>query len=182
MIRIKDKVGKKYGRLTVVKFMGQDDDNRALWRCLCDCGNTVILKSTRLNMSGRKSCGCLRVERLREAICLPKGEAAFNSLYMDYRRDARRRQLEFTLAKDDFRQIVTSSCHYCGIEPNKEYNREWVNGSFLYNGIDRKDNDMGYILGNCTPCCWQCNYLKRGIGYEEFLSRIKIISQHMFSK
>jgi hypothetical protein len=179
MSRIVDKTGNKYGRLTVVRQVGKNKHGRVLWECKCSCGNTVIVDSSHLNPSGNKSCGCLRTENIRKAVCLPKGRAAFNSLYSDYVRDAKKRKLEFAFTKSQFEDLVTSNCHYCGAEPAREYARSWANGSFFYNGIDRKDNDVGYLLDNCVASCWECNYLKRGIDYEAFLSRIRAIAKHL---
>jgi hypothetical protein len=49
-----DIAGKKYGRLTAVKPLGN-----SFWICRCDCGGTT--KATRCDMESgnRKSCGCL---------------------------------------------------------------------------------------------------------------------------
>lgn len=39
----------------------------AMWRCLCDCGNTTIVASKNLTSkkNGVRSCGCLRIEAAR---------------------------------------------------------------------------------------------------------------------
>lgn len=39
--------------------------------------------------------------------------------------------------------------------------RERMNGEFISNGIDRIDNNRGYVKENCVPCCKTCNYAKR---------------------
>ena len=56
--------GKKFGKLLVIKradsiysTTGKRFDGA--WDCLCDCGNTIIVKSTSLTKGRRKSCGCL---------------------------------------------------------------------------------------------------------------------------
>lgn len=50
-------VGKKYGRLTVLK-----DLPRSKKLCLCDCGNEVIVQTEHLNSGHTQSCGCLHTE------------------------------------------------------------------------------------------------------------------------
>ncbi len=42
------------------------------------------------------------------------------------------------------------------------------NGDFVYNGIDRLDNALGYTLDNCVPCCKRCNQAKNNMGLKEF--------------
>lgn len=52
--------GMKIGRLTVLERVGKATDGHALWRCLCECGNTKDISSNSLNRkSPVKSCGCL---------------------------------------------------------------------------------------------------------------------------
>lgn len=59
------KIGKRYGRLTVQAFAGQDRHTRAKFTCLCDCGNSKVMSIVNLGRSA-KSCGCLRAELLKE--------------------------------------------------------------------------------------------------------------------
>ncbi|GEM_PF-4293934 len=40
---IRDNIGKKFGRWTVIKYVGKDDTNRHLIECLCECGITKQL-------------------------------------------------------------------------------------------------------------------------------------------
>ena len=63
MARTQTRLGKKFGRLTVVERL--DCDNR--WKnynysCECDCGNTKVAKWKNLASGGTKSCGCLAKE------------------------------------------------------------------------------------------------------------------------
>lgn len=62
MGKIKDLTGQKFGRLTVIKRVGKNKDNGALWICLCECGNSITAVSSRLLNGTCQSCGCLRLE------------------------------------------------------------------------------------------------------------------------
>ena len=59
------RVGQRYGRLLVVAQAPTLRYSR--WRCLCDCGKTVVVSAQLLRMgtSGTRSCGCLKRETLR---------------------------------------------------------------------------------------------------------------------
>jgi hypothetical protein len=59
---IKDLVGRRFGRLTVLEDTGRRKNHKVLWECLCDCGKTVSVKSDQLTSGKTKSCGCLRDE------------------------------------------------------------------------------------------------------------------------
>ena len=73
---------------------------------------------------------------------------------------------------EQFSDLITTACHYCGRPPSqiaKEQSNKSELEQIVYNGIDRKDNDYGYIDSNCLPCCGICNKAKGDMTYEEFL-------------
>lgn len=56
-------IGKKFGRLTVIKRAGAIPGECALYICECECGNiTHPLRGTRLRNGDTQSCGCLAKE------------------------------------------------------------------------------------------------------------------------
>jgi len=57
-----DLTNTKFGRLTVLERVGSNKHKTALWKCLCDCGNTIITNSNTLRVGNSKSCGCLQKE------------------------------------------------------------------------------------------------------------------------
>lgn len=74
----------------------------------------------------------------------------------------RSRNIEVSITKEEFLGLVFDSvCYYCGGRPQ---------GIRRYLGIDRKDNDVGYFLPNCVPCCWLCNQAKGTMGHDEFVA------------
>lgn len=54
-------VGDKFGRLTVVEFAGIKN-HAGRWKCVCDCGLTVVVNGYNLRSGNTKSCGCLHRE------------------------------------------------------------------------------------------------------------------------
>ena len=57
MGKIKDISGQKFGQLTAIEFVGVEN-NKAIWLCKCDCGNTSKVPGTALRFGSIKSCGC----------------------------------------------------------------------------------------------------------------------------
>ena len=107
------------------------------------------------------------------------GQSSFNQLYFQYRKAANKRILFFGLTKRAFRKLTSSDCHYCGAKPTRPYRpRQSKNGWYLYNGIDRVDNRLGYIPSNCVPCCILCNKFKSTLTKEEFLQHVERINQY----
>ena len=69
-----DEIGKKYGKLTVIKYAGLNNRGQALWQCKCDCGNTTIVMGINLRNGNSQSCGCLK----------SKGELKISKLLLKY--------------------------------------------------------------------------------------------------
>lgn len=61
-----DLTGNRYGRLVVVERaenrITNSGQTKAMWKCLCDCGNEKIISAMDLKSGKVNSCGCLRKE------------------------------------------------------------------------------------------------------------------------
>lgn len=72
MGKVIDLSGKKFGRLTVVEFERiktfPSGKTCAVWRCLCDCGNIISVRSNTLKEGHTTSCGCFQKEQLAKRI------------------------------------------------------------------------------------------------------------------
>ena len=69
---LKQFVGKRFGKLTVIGYAGKENGMHR-WKCLCDCGNETIVGQTLLQSGSTKSCGCLKVDQLRKNLNLIDG-------------------------------------------------------------------------------------------------------------
>lgn len=101
---------------------------------------------------------------------LPAGESAKYKVISTYKRRAKNRSLTFNLPSDEIDALLNGHCHYCGKTPGNICKHGKGNGVFVYNGIDRKNNDIGYESENCVSCCGLCNMSKRHQCYEDFLN------------
>jgi hypothetical protein len=108
-------------------------------------------------------------------VSVPKDKRlAMSYLFAIYRCNARNRDLVFEISKEQCFTLFKESCAYCGIPYSNK--RE----GFQYNGIDRIDNQIGYVWSNCIPCCRICNRMKGNQSLIDFLSlvdRIKKLPQ-----
>lgn len=57
---IKDLLGERFGRRTVVDYVGIDTYGRPVWLCQCDCGTWRELTHNTLLVGKSTSCGCER--------------------------------------------------------------------------------------------------------------------------
>jgi hypothetical protein len=108
--------------------------------------------------------------------------APLDGIFRTYKSQARRRNLEWCLTIDEFKNITQLDCFYCGEKPsNKAWRQRYYRGpDYIYNGIDRKDNNLGYEHGNVLPCCRTCNRMKSNYSYDDFLKKIHNIYKHIF--
>lgn len=59
--------GKRFGRLLVLEYVKVETKNDGRhWRCLCDCGNYKIVRTSHLTSGHTVSCGCRKEEVKKE--------------------------------------------------------------------------------------------------------------------
>lgn len=156
-------IGTRFGKLTVIERAPDIGKARnTAYRCKCDCGKAFVAKATFLRRDRYQACP--------ECVLPPEGKVGFNTLFGSYKSSARKRGLAFELTKDEFRKLVTNNCTYCGIPPSTIFKAHPERGNFTYNGIDRMNNDLGYIPDNATTCCKRCNYMKGDRSYDEWVA------------
>lgn len=68
----KDYVGKRFGKLVVLEYAGKRAGMHR-WRCVCDCGNETIVGQSLLQSGKAQSCGCRKVETIRENMKFMEG-------------------------------------------------------------------------------------------------------------
>lgn len=68
MSKFKDLTGQRFGKLIVVSraddYIKPNGNKIIQWRCVCDCGNEVVVRGEYLKSGHTKSCGCLTSENL----------------------------------------------------------------------------------------------------------------------
>lgn len=69
---LKDFVGQRFGKLTVLSYAGKRAGMHR-WRCRCDCGNETIVGQTLLQTGKTKSCGCLQKKVILDNLNLVDG-------------------------------------------------------------------------------------------------------------
>lgn len=160
--------GKRYGKLVVI---GRSITKAHLgyWVCKCDCGNYKEIKGSHLRRNSIVSCGCQRGKTQ------PRGYSSLKSRFYNYRTKAHQRNLSFELDEYQFLHLTQELCYWCGAPPSNIHTG--LNGNYIFNGIDRIDNNLGYTLDNCVACCAKCNMMKRGMTQEEWIAQMKRILQ-----
>tara|TARA_R110002020_G_scaffold306484_10_gene522443 strand:- start:744 stop:1142 length:399 start_codon:yes stop_codon:yes gene_type:complete len=99
-----------------------------------------------------------------------KNERCKSSLshrFHNSKRSAKERGYVFELTKQEYGKITNSNCIYCGELDGNEKKK--------YVGIDRVNNNDGYTISNCVPCCKICNSMKSNLTYYQFINHVEKI-------
>lgn len=95
--------------------------------------------------------------------------------YKDYKKKAVKRKREFQITLDEAALLFHEECYYCGVKYNGNEEDNYSNNKLKLNGIDRKNNDEGYIISNVVSCCNTCNFMKRVLDVNVFINKCKHI-------
>ena len=158
------------------------------WECVCDCGNIFFARENKISTR----CGCISCTAAKKQRDISLDEHGIEQAgikrrqYKEYRRGALLRGLTFDLSFEEFLDISSKNCAYCGAPPT-EKNSEKVyyqrfSSPWKHNGIDRVDTTKGYNIENCVPCCSICNYAKHDLNLNEFKSWVKTAYNHMYGE
>lgn len=163
-----------FGKLTVLSDGYVKNKNRIV-PVRCECGVEKEVYFQNLVRELTISCGCVAAKQASERLIqnpisrnLPDGEAAKNALLSLYKNQARKRGLNWELTKEAFLSLTKENCFYCGTTPGAIKKTQYKTGEYIYNGIDRINNDEGYTASNVVACCKICNIAKNEMTLDEF--------------
>ena len=82
--------------------------------------------------------------------------------YNQYKTRAENKSLPFVLTENEYNIIINSQCYLCGRKSCEKYK----------NGIDRIDNNLGYVISNVKTCCGSCNHIKKDMSLDELFNKM----------
>lgn len=91
-----------------------------------------------------------------------KHRLTLNGQFHEYKKSAKKRNIEFELVQEQCEPFFNTNCYYCG-------------DKFTGLGMDRINNSIGYKLNNIVPCCYRCNIMKHTSTEHDFIKHIEKI-------
>jgi hypothetical protein len=172
-----DFTNQKIGSLFVISSTDKRSTSGKVWSAICECGNNVLVSSGSLRRTLREGykTGCGKCKHSQRRHNADKNETAFYTLYGSYKSSAKLRGLDFLLTEDEFKKLTSGDCIYCNDTPSKLFFTENKDGHYKYNGIDRVDPKLGYVLNNCVSACTECNLMKQSLTKDDFIKKVKKI-------
>jgi len=104
-----------------------------------------------------------------------------NMVLANYKRNAKSKGYPWEISDEVAINLFSGKCYYCGTSPGNVCENKNSNGAFIYNGIDRLQNAIGYIEGNVVSCCTECNFRKGVTDVEDFLSWVQRVAHNRCS-
>lgn len=90
--------------------------------------------------------------------------------YYKYR--AKKDNIKWELTDEEAIKLFNEPCFYC-------HKNSDMSGEIIFRvGIDRLDNNEGYIAGNVCSCCTICNFMKLNAELDTFIYRCIHIASH----
>lgn len=187
----KHKIGNFYGKLEIIEVTSNNKTGQHVTlKCKCHfCMNETTINGGLIHKMN--SCGCQKHNsdawKAKGAKTKPwqleNGRSARNNLEYQYKRSAEKREIPYELTEEQFDNIVTGPCLYCGNNlTNIKKGQGKTSGDFMFTGIDRVDSNQGYTINNSVSCCWSCNNMKGILSKQSFIDHIKKIYKHTCEK
>lgn len=169
-IRTTFAAGDKFNLLTPIKAAGLSARGHVLWMFHCDCGKDRVIPASAVKSGQIKSCGCLRTHTYEESyfISVMGYPSRFFHIWKKNYSDG--------CPIDLFIRMSQDPCYYCGRVGINDY------GGTRYNGLDRLSSSRDHSPDNIVTCCKTCNYMKREMEVEEFLTHIERIRSHLMDR
>lgn len=159
----------------IIKNYSHKIKSTKFFNCECTlCGLESVLKHNSI----KKNKNCIHC--FQRGI-KPKIESQLKHIFNQYINNAKERNLNFDINKEQFKKLISSNCYYCGIAPKEKIFTQVKNLKIglLFNGIDRVNNIVGYTIDNCVTCCSVCNQMKMAFTKENFINKIKEIYKNL---
>ena len=142
MMPAKDLSNQRFGKLVAIERTGSRN-RRALWMCICDCGNRKEVSSSHLVRGQTKSCGCLK-DGIIHGASRRSGRSKEYYIWLSMRQRCRNpkskhyhqyggRGIDVCERWNDFSAFASDM----GPRPSARHT------------VERRDNDLGYSPDNC---------------------------------
>lgn len=171
--------GQRFGRLLVLEQAGMRWGN-ALWECLCDCGNKKQIVSKSLRSGDTVSCGCFRLDRVREA-CATHGESRVGKRTLRYtmwvaaKKRARDQNVPFNLTLDDV--AIPKTCPILGVPLRSNARGKVITDNSP--SLDKIIPSLGYVAGNVWVISLRANRIKDNASLEEIEMLAKVLKEKL---
>lgn len=177
--------GEKFERLLTIEYAGsrvqQQKNNRVstkqYYKCLCDCGEIVIVDYQSLKNKKTKTCGiCPSIKGSKHGHWQGYGEIS-KDLFNSYKHSAKDRKIPFNVSIEYLWNLFLRQGKKCALTGwNIHFPPSYKERKNKTASPDRIDNSKGYIEGNIQWVHRDVNYMKLNLDNDYFIKVCKAIS------
>lgn len=172
-------IGKKFGLLTPLKAVDRDEHGHMIFKCLCDCGNTINVRNHALKSGNTKTCGCKSRKRGRDHPLYRGYEDIQLSYWTSLVKGAELRNIYFDITIEYAWQLFLDQGRKCALSgapiflyaPRKNMAKKTAS-------LDRIDSSKGYEKGNVQWVHKTVNRMKFDFEQDEFLEWCQKIANY----
>lgn len=172
-------IGKKYGKLTILKKYGLDDYSHVIWLCECECGKQIIVRGYALTTKNTGSCGCSSRKKGKNHKNFTGYEEIPGRFWTTYKISAKERKLEFSITIQEAWNLFLKQdrkCALTGLDIN--FHLTSRNQFLTTASLDRIDSTKGYTTYNIQWVHKKLNRIKWNIPNDEFIQICKLVAKN----
>ena len=172
-------IGKKFGKLTIIRLANPDRGGRTRFICMCDCGTEHEAAEYNLKCGNVTTCGCSKRKRGSQHPLFTGYKELHGTLWGSYKTGARLRGLDFDISIEYAWNLFESQERKCALSNlpivfSNECSdiQKWKSTASL----DRIDSSKGYVVGNVQWIHKDINQMKWQFDEKYFISLCKLIA------
>lgn len=175
--------GRRVG-LLVVQGFSHDHNSHHYWNCLCDCGNTKVVRGSHLYTKAIKSCGCLIRRQGKDCPAFRGYEEISGDFLHSIRYGAKTRKIEYNLKSKYLWDLFIKQKRCCALsgvpltfEGGSTENR-YAATSKKTASLDRINSTRGYIEGNVQWIHKDLNWMKQSLDEPRFVEWCRKVADY----
>lgn len=167
-------IGKKYGSITVLKYLDKDKNSHRIYECVCDCGQPLNMLINSLTSNNTKTCGCKSRKRGKEHLLYSGYEEIRSEYWSRVLRGAKERNIRVEISIKDAWEIFLKQNRRCALTGQVlhfPYTRKTTKYSTA--SLDRIDSSIGYTKENTQWIHKKLQPMKMNMKEDEFIDLCK---------
>ncbi len=173
-----DIIGKRFGLLTVEKFLYKKGKTpiKYFYMCTCECGKKKKIQRCNLITNDHtRSCGCLREIKGQDNKFWKGYKDLSSAQWRSIKSKAKYRNLDFKISiKESWNLFVKQKglCALTGVSIKLRVNK----GKEYTASLDRINNNKGYVKGNIQWVHKDINWMKGTFSQKQFIELCKLVT------
>lgn len=166
----------KFGILTPVELV-ERKEKHITFKCICDCGNILVVRGDSLKSGNTKSCGCLAHRKGQDNFGYKGYKEISKTFWSTIELGAKNRNFEFSITIEDAWNKYIEQDRKCALTGELIYfSKCRRNNQDKTASLDRIDSYKGYTLDNIQWVHKMINRMKQHYPQDLFIEMCKKVS------